>query len=159
MEIKWKSCLKIIASIILVYVAIHYWMNIEGLFKLGIGAALPLVIGGIMAYAVNILMTFYEEHYFTKTKNNFLKKSKRPVCMLGAFITLFVIIGLVIGLVVPEFVACIQLLIEKIPGAITDVVSKLEDSNMMPEDIASMLSFIDIEGKAEELIGSLTSGI
>ena len=74
MEIKWKSCLKIIASIILVYVAIHYWGNIEGLFKLGIGAALPLIIGGIMAYAVNILMTFYESHYFIKSKNNIDKK-------------------------------------------------------------------------------------
>lgn len=159
MEIKWKSCLKIIGSIVLVYVVIHYWGNIEGVIKLSISAVLPLIIGGIMAYAVNILMTFYEEHYFTKTQNNVLKKSKRPVCMLGAFITLFVIVALVIGLVVPEFVACIQLLIEKIPGAITDVVSKLEDSTMMPEDIASMLSSIDIEGKAEELISSVTSGI
>lgn len=86
MEIKWKSCLKIIGSIVLVYVVIHYWGNIEGFIKLGISAVLPLIIGGIMAYAVNILMTFYEEHYFTKTQNNALKKSKRPVyfCNLSA---------------------------------------------------------------------------
>lgn len=158
-EIKRKSCLKVICSIIFVYVVIHYWGNIEGFVKLGISAAMPLIIGGIMAYAVNILMSFYEKHYFTKNQNNMVRKSKRPVCMLGAFITLFVIVALVVGLVVPEFVACIQLLIEKIPGAIADVVSKLEDSNIMTEDFVSMLTSIDIKEKAEGLISSVTSGI
>lgn len=159
MELKWKSCLKIVCSIVLVYAAIHYWGNIEGFIKLGISAALPLVIGGVMAYAVNILMTFYESHYFIKSKNNIVRKSQRPVCMFGAFVTLFVVFAVVVGLVVPEFVACIRLLIEKVPGVVADVVSKLKNSNIMTEDFASMLTSIDIEGKAEELIGTLTSGI
>lgn len=159
MEIKWKSCLKIIGSIVIVYVVIHYWMNIEGFIKLGISAALPLFIGGVMAYAVNILMTFYENHYFTKTSNNIIRKSKRTVCMLGAFITLIVIVAFVIGLVVPEFVACIQLLFEKVPGVLADVVLKLEDYNIVTEDLSSMLTSIDIESKTEELILSVTSGI
>lgn len=159
MEIKWKSCLKIIGSILLVYAVIHYWTNIEGFIRLGISAALPLIIGGIIAYAVNVLMTFYEEHYFTKTSNKIIKKIKRPVCMLGAFITLIVIVALVIGLVIPEFIACIQLLIEKVPGVLAGVVLKLEDSNIMTEDLASMLASIDIENIGEELIHSVTSGI
>lgn len=159
MEIKWKSCLKIIGSILLVYAVIHYWTNIEGFIRLGISAALPLIIGGIIAYAVNVLMTFYEEHYFTKTSNKIIKKIKRPVCMLGAFITLIVIVALVIGLVIPEFIACIQLLIEKVPDVLAGVVLKLEDSNIMTEDLASMLASIDIENIGEELIHSVTSGI
>lgn len=53
MEIKWKSCLKLVCSIVLVYVVIHYCGNIEEFVKLGISAALPLVIGGVMAYAGN----------------------------------------------------------------------------------------------------------
>lgn len=159
MEVKWKSCLKIIGSIVLVYAVIHYWGNIEGFIQIGISAAMPLIIGGMMAYAVNILMTFYEKHYFTKTQNNILKKGKRPVCMLGAFITLFVVVAVVIGLVVPEFVACIQLLMEKVPDAIAEVALRLEDFNIITEDLASMLTSIDMEKKAEELISSLTSGI
>ena len=54
MEINWKSYLKMIGSIVLLYAVIHYWGNIEGFVKLGTSAAIPLIIGGIMAYAVNI---------------------------------------------------------------------------------------------------------
>lgn len=159
MEIKWKSCLKMICSIVIVYAAIRYWRNVEGIIQLCISAAMPLLVGGVIAYAVNILMSFYEKHYFTKNQSDFIRKSKRPVCMLGAFITLIIIVVFVGGLVVPEFVACIQLLVEKIPGAIAEVASQLEDTNIMTEDLTTMLKSIDLEGKAKELIGSITSGI
>lgn len=159
MEIKWKSCFRVGISIFILYLCITYWSVVSGLFTTLLSAAAPLFIGCIVAYIINILMSFYEKHYFTKSTNAKVEKSRRPVCIVLAFITLVAILALVIGLVVPELVSCVQLIFNKMPAAMNIVVSWLEDFQFVPEDILASLQAMDIESRLEQIVNALVSGV
>lgn len=159
MNIEWKSCFRIGFSIFLLYLCINYWSVAANLFALLFGAAMPLLIGCIIAYIANILMSFYEKHYFTTTKHNLLHKSRRPVCMILAFATVIAVVILVIRLILPQLFDCVQLILAELPAFLTMVFEAIEEMNILPEDIAGTLSNFDWQSKIGEIIQMLTSGL
>jgi len=159
MKISWKTCLRVGVSAFALYLCIHFFPAIARFLGSVLGAATPLIIGGVIAYLLNILMTFYERHYFPKSKKAFVIKSRRPLCMTAAILTLVAIVSLVVGLVVPELVSCVSLLISKLPGFITFLIDKAEELHALPEDIITALEAVDWNSRIEQLFGVLTSGI
>ena len=159
MKIEWKTCLKIGISAFLLYLCIHYLESFTNFIKTLIGAAFPLIIGAVIAYLINILMTFYERHYFPKSVKPSIIKSKRPVCMTFAVITLLAVAALVIGLVVPQLISCIELIIYELPPAISKVISWINSLDILPDDIMSVVTSIDWKSKIGQIAGMLTSGI
>ncbi len=159
MKIEWKDCFKIGLGVFLLYLCVHYWGAVAGLISTIIGAALPLLIGGMIAYFVNVLMTFYERHYFVKKTKPVFDKTRRPVCMLFAFLTILAIIALIVGLVVPQLVSCIQLIVSELPVALEYLVNKAEERNIISGGFADVLSSIDWQSRMGEIIGAFTSGV
>lgn len=159
MKIEWKTCFKVGISIFLLYLCIHYWEKVAGVASTVLGAAMPLIVGAVIAYLINILMTFYERHYFPKSAKKSIIKSKRPVCLVAAIITLTAILALIIGLVLPQLISCIELIIAKLPKAIDTVVEWVNGLGVVPEDVMSMLASIDWQSKIGEIAEMLTSGI
>ena len=102
MKLTWKTCLKVGISIFVLYIAIYYWEAAAGLVTAVLGAGLPLLIGGMIAYLVNILMSNYERHYFPRTRKAALIRSRRPVCLTLAFLTLVAIIALICWIIIPQ---------------------------------------------------------
>ena len=98
MKREWMGAARLGVVLFLLYLAIHYWGALSSLLLLGLGAASPLVLGAVIAYAVNILMSLYEGWYFPDTKSPFVIKSRRPVCLLLAFASLIAIVFLLIQL-------------------------------------------------------------
>ncbi len=158
-KLKWKSVAKIVAIILAVYLCIHYWPNISGLLSKLLSAAAPIVIGLVTAYAVNILMSFYERHYFPKSTKKSVAKSKRPVCMAGAFITLLGIVALIIGLIAPQLVNCIVMLVNDIPPAIEKLIPELEQIGIVPDDIINSLTNINWKDRIGDIVSAVTSGL
>lgn len=159
MKIDWKTCIRVGISIFVLYLCIHYWSVAAGLIKTALSAVSPLLIGGVMAYILNILMSFYERHIFHKSKNKFILKSKRAVSLVTAILTLVAVIALVIGLIVPQLKTCVMLLIDEIPlfmKKVTDFISQFE---FMSEDIIAALQGFDWKSKLGEFAKTLTSGL
>ncbi len=159
MKIDWKSCFKIAVSAFGLYLAIIFWPSFYGFLKLVLSAAMPLIIGGAIAYIVNILMSFYERHFFVKSKNETLIKIRRPVCMLGAFLSLFAVVVIITRLIIPELADCIRLLAEKAPGALENIIAAIDEWDILPEDIIEPLRQIDWRSRMGEIISMVTSGI
>ena len=159
MKVEWKSCFRLGASVFLLYLCVTYWPLFADLAATLIKAAIPLLIGCVIAYIINILMTFYEKHYFPQKGNSGAGKIRRPVCMLAAFVTLLVIVILLLKLVVPELVSCVELLIARIPGTIEFTLNWLEERNIVPEDILAALDAVDWKSKTEQIFGILTAGV
>lgn len=159
MKIKWQNCWRVCSSIFLLYLCIHYWPSLMSFMGTVIGAAAPLLIGCVIAYIINILMSFYERHYFPKAKKTALVKSRRPVCMLLAFISLVIVVVLLINIVVPELAASVQLLLAQVPGTIQALLDWLESKNIVPADLLSQLAGIDWRSKLEQIISVLTTGV
>ncbi len=163
MKIEWKSCFRLGVTVFLTFLAIHYWSRLAGLAVALAGAAGSLFLGCGIAYVLNILMSFYEKHYFTKIQTPAMKKSRRILCMLAALLTLAAVIGLIIGLVLPEVARCISLLASEIPEAISELVLWLEKQGVltavMSEDAAKALSSIDWQKKIAEFLSVLAAGV
>lgn len=159
MKETWKKSLVVCGSLFLLYLGIHYWQSVATLAKAILGAALPLTIGGIIAYLVNIVMVSYERRYFPKTRNNFLIKSRRPVCMLLAFCTLIAIIAAVVWLILPQLVDCVSILIAEIPGVIDDLIALAERLEIFTPATLEALEAIDWKSQIGSLVQMVTSGI
>lgn len=155
----FKSYLKIAAFIFAIYLGIHYWPSISVVIKTVFSSATPIIIGVILAYMINILMSFYERHYFPNSTKKAVIKTRRPICLAGSIITLLGIIALVLWLVATQLVDCIQLLIAKVPGAIEFVVAKLNEFDFIPENLLDSLMSIDWKSKIGSIIETVTSGL
>ena len=159
MKIEWKSCFRVGVSAFLLFLCVIYWSPFTSFVGTLIGASMPLLIGCLAAYIINILMSFYEKHYFPKAKKSGLNKSRRPVCMLAAFLTLVVILILLIRLVVPELIASLELLAAKIPDVLRSFLDWLEKSEIVSENTIEPFRSVDWESKIEQIISALTTGV
>ena len=74
MKLNWKTCLKVAVSIFLLYLAIYYWPSVSALLGTLLGAAGPLLVGGVIAFVLNILMNAYERLFFPKSKKKGVKR-------------------------------------------------------------------------------------
>ncbi len=160
MNVSWKTCFKIGGSIFLLYLACFYWSGVSSFLGTLLGALSPLFLGFSIAYVVNILMSFYERHYFAKfAHSKLVKSSKRPVCLTGAVVTVLGIVALVIWLVVPELVSCISLLVSEIPKAMEKFIGSSWVQKVLPKDIVSYLASVDWMTNITKAVGVITSGL
>lgn len=163
MKVEWKSAFRLGVALFLVYLAVTYWGTIANLFMLGLSAAAPLLLGCVIAYILNILMSFYERMYFPNKQTKLISKSRRTVCMLGAMITLVAVVALVIGLVIPELIACVRLLMKEIPIVMENVVIWLHESGILSafveEDVTASLMQIDWQERLAQVVKVLVSGL
>ena len=114
-----KTIIKILVSFFALYLCIYYWQGISGIIGSVLKAALPILVGCVIAYPLNILMSFYERHFFPHSNKKFICRSRRAFCLLFAFATSLAIIALVVALIVPQLVSCVKLLIAEVPSAFT----------------------------------------
>ncbi len=159
MKLRWTDCFKVGASVFVLYLAVHYWQTAANLVATVIGAAMPLIIGGAVAYLVNILMANYERRWKDNPKKPGLRKLRRPVCMLLAFLTLIAIMALVCGLIAPQLVDCVGLIIAELPGFMYDAIDLAESWGMFSPEVVASLESINWNEQIGKLVGFVTSGI
>lgn len=159
MKVEWKSCLKIGVSVFLLYLCIQYWGALSAFLMSVIGAAFPLIIGGVLAYLINILMAFFERHYFPKSKKSSVMKSRRIVCLIMAVLSMLAIIALTVWLVLPQLWDAVMLLLSEIPDFMKETLEFVEQLNILPEDIFAMLEAIDWKSQISNIVSALTTGV
>lgn len=158
MKLDWKTCIKVGVSTVLVYLFIHYWDSFAKFVKLAFVAAAPLIIGSAIAYVLNILMRFYESHYFPKSDKKAVRKSRRGVCLFLSFLTLVLIIFILVRLVVPQLVASVTVMVNGAPKTIKSIINKVEDSKWINSEWLEPVKNIDWKSKISDLTSKITSG-
>jgi len=157
LKIQWKTCFRVGFSIFLLYLCINYLDVMQGFLLKALGAASPILIGCAIAYVVNLIMVKYEKHYFPVSKRKVVKKTRRPVCLIAAFLTVVAIVVVVVSLILPEFTSCIQLLLSQIPSAYKNVLSFVEEIGVVPEKILNELSALDWQTKIGDIVEMISS--
>ncbi len=157
MKREWSFVFKLGAYAFLLYLCIWYWSDVSYFLAVVFHSAVPLVVGCVIAYLMNILAGFYERHYFVKSKHPAITKSCWPVCVSAAFITLVAAVVFVVGLVVPQLIGCIQLLAADLQALAADLPAQLERSGVLSEDLFAALSGINWQEKIGKAIQLLTS--
>ncbi|MBQ9793428.1 MAG: AI-2E family transporter [Clostridia bacterium] len=155
MKIEWKSCFKVCVSIFLLYICILYWQPIAGFVFSLLGAAVPLLLGGAVAFLLNILMEKFEKIYFPKSQKKAVLKTRRPICILLAVVALLAIVVLVGWLVIPEFTDAVILLFEKLPDAINSAIDWIDARHLLPENVLTYLDNVNWDSIFDEMIGMI----
>ena len=153
MNIDKKTCINIGIVAFLLYLAIHYWDGLVGLFNLFLAAAGTLINGAIIAYVLNILMRFYERHMAPNTKKKVWNAMRRPVCMALAFLTLVAVIVALIQIILPQLISCVQVLLSSLPGVLRQMYDKLMGRSPAPHEprptscefLANVLMYVRIQ--------------
>ncbi len=159
MKSLWKYCLQVGISIFILFLCIHYWDSLINLIKLVIAAAAPLLMGCVFAYILNIPMTFYERHYFTKSSKQIAAKSRRPVCMLLSLFSVAAAVVLLLYIVVPELRQCIMLLLDNVPRVLEKAGDYLADATWLSDNLQKALEDIDWQTTLANIVRSLLGGI
>lgn len=76
--------------------------------------------GAAIAYIVNIPMRFFERLFFPKSKSAFVRRIRRPVCLLLAAVCVTLAILFLVRTIIPELARCVALLAERLPGALRE---------------------------------------
>lgn len=142
----------------IVFFCLYYCVN-KNLPQLLMDAIFPLVIGGAIAYVINILMSFYERWFFAK---NVETKLKRPVSLIIALITIIIVVWLLIMLIVPQFISCIRTLLQKAPATVETLLSMHYFRILIPDNLAEQMenfNWDEIIKQTVELLSSLVPGI
>ena len=139
MKQEWKGALRFGAVLFVLYLAVHYWEKLAALTALAAGAAFPLVLGAIIAYAVNILMSIYEGWYFPGSQHQAAVKSRRPVCLLLAYASLVAIVLLIVRMILPELIQSVSLLLQELAPILQALSVKLNES-LGPNQLAGLFA-------------------
>ncbi|MGN1345291.1 MAG: AI-2E family transporter [Eubacteriales bacterium] len=154
-----KSFLKIGGVLFLLFLGFYYWETIEkGAVSL-FAAAVPLLLGCVIAYLVNILMSWFERHYYPISSRRIVRITRRPVCLVAAVLSVLTISAFVIGLILPQLVDCVKLILDELPAAIDEFLAFVEKLNILPEDIFNFLDGIDWKSRILEILRGLTTGV
>ena len=138
LKLTWKTCIRAGVTVVAVYLACTYWPALTGALKVALAAASPLLIGAVIAYVANILMSFYEAHFFVKSKKPMVKKLRRPICMALSFLTAVAAIVWMLTTVLPELGKCVELIIARLPGALNTAYTWLDERFQLGTVLAEM---------------------
>ena len=159
MKLTWNACLKVGVSAFALYLCIHFWPAAVTLLGTVLSAATPLFVGFVIAYIVNIPMSAMERRFFPKSEKKAVKKLRRPLCLVGAVLSLIAIVALVVWLVVPQLVSCVQLIIDELPDFINRQVARAKELGIFSPETIGMLENIDWPSKLGQFAQIITSGI
>lgn len=116
------------------------------------GIVLPFVVGGAIAFILNIPMSAIEKQFQkiqikTKRGEKIRNRVVRPVSMVLAILLVFLIIGIVIGVVVPQLGQTINSIGESMTKSLPKIQIWLEQTFQDQEEIVNYIKNLDFDWK------------
>jgi len=161
MRSNWKICIPFGLTGFALFLAVYYWETVTELGAALLQAGRALLVGCVMAYVLNIVMSFYERHIPAGAGG--MARLRRPVCILAAIATVVGVVVLLVHLVVPELMASVRLLAAEVPEAVEKALLWARDSGLFASDamqeMLSSLENIDWRTKVMQLAGIVLEGV
>ncbi|MGI6028182.1 MAG: AI-2E family transporter [Candidatus Heteroscillospira sp.] len=164
MNLSIRNCIRAVVSLFALYLLVHYWPALSHGFILLLGAGGSLILGALIAYVVNIPMSFYERVLFARRTGKGRGRPRRAASMLLAVLSVLATAFLVVRLIVPALYDCVMLLVREIPpyvkmlwdylNANFDVNDIIQSTGLIPS-----LENIDIHELATKAVNLLINGL
>lgn len=133
MELNSKNIKKILLIVLLSAIIVFSVANIGqviGFISKLISFFAPVIAALCIAFVFNVLLVPLETKVFKfmdNSKKQFVKKLKRPLCLILTYVVSFGVISTVILVIIPDIVDTITYLAEKLPGFVSGTQSWIED--------------------------------
>lgn len=145
---------------ILVLFILIYPVQIYNIFLNIIGVAMPLILGAVLAYVLNILCVKLEKYFFPNTKIKILQKSRRGLVILTTLVIVTLVMVGVFRLVLPQFFNALGDFFKNIPSfvsGLSDLLEKINHNSVISDQLESMN--IDWSSVQSKVMKYLTSGV
>lgn len=144
-----KKIIGIISFGIAFYFILDNFEIVRNIFDKILKTISPFLIGCGLAFVLNIPMSWFERKVFApkKLKNGKTKKSRisRPISIIAAFMFLFLIVGLIIKLVIPELISVIMMFVKDIPELALKTKDWAIDLTDQYPEISNQIQSIEID--------------
>ena len=125
--------LSLVLAFFLLFLAVTYWGVVAKFLKTILRAAMPLLIGCVVAYIVNLLLRQYEHLYQRLLPGPRAQRFKRAVGIVLSYLSIIIIVALVIRLVIPEIVSCVRLLITNHGRVINRFINTVQENSSLKD--------------------------
>lgn len=159
-KMDWRVVKYFLLAAVLVLGIRYFDVLLEGAGRLW-GIAAPLVMGGVIAYVLNLIMCRLERFYFPKSKNKAVIHSRRPVCIVLSIVLIAAVIFLVFRLVIPELVSAIGIIGAGIPALFSQATAWVQENAEIFPGIAQELQNLKIDWNSlgESVLTYLKTGV
>ncbi|MFC6177772.1 AI-2E family transporter [Companilactobacillus huachuanensis] len=160
MEINRRNVIRYGLIVVLVLVGLIYPGQIYNIFLSLLSIMLPLILGGVLAYVLNILVVKLEKHFFPNTKLKWLKNSRRGIVILITLVIVILVMTGVFRLVLPQFIRALMEFFKSIPALFSDI-SKLAEKINSHSAVPDQLKGIDVDWTSVQtkVMKFLTTGV
>lgn len=114
-ELNYKSLLKIVVIGILVYCGIQNYPIILGILAKLLSLLFPFILGGAIAFIINVPMSGLEKRLFPKKEN--VEKIRRVLAYILTLLLITATIGLALFVIIPQISDTIMLIVKQVPSA------------------------------------------
>jgi len=155
-KVKFKqTCFMIFYIAILVLILIYSKTLFAGV-KMMLGILLPFIIGGVIAFILNIPMKSMEDKLLKRWRGKVAAKVKRPISMVLSIVFVFVIVALIVVAIVPQLRVTFETLGTKIGPFLDGVYVWLQTVlGDYPELKAWVAQINNVEFNWETIIGNI----
>lgn len=126
-------------AIVLIWALWNYSASLHllgGLYNI----LLPFIIGGCMAFIVNVLMTKLEVYWRRYLKHSVVSRFERPACLLLSLVLIIGFLAFFVLTIVPELHASMRLLVKMLPPALAKLDAylqqKAQELAFSPDELA-----------------------
>lgn len=133
-------------AIVLVWALWNYSASLNllgGLYHM----LLPFIIGGCMAFIVNVLMTKLEVYWRRYLKHSVVSRFERPVCLLLSLVLIIGFLAFFVLTIVPELHASMKLLVKMLPPALAKLDAYLQQKAQELAFSPDELAFVQAQAK------------
>lgn len=154
--ISWKTCVKLIISVVIVFLVIRYWGAAEGFVGMLLAGALAIIAGLVIAYVLNIPLRFFERLLpgptGDGTRNRFLALVLSIVCAI--------IVVLFMGaVVIPNLVEAVITLAQHAPAFVQSITENEAIASFIPPQLIKSLESVDWEAVVNDVAAWLQTGV
>lgn len=146
-----KTIMKLIAATIFLCFALANLPEILGILRKLVGLLSPFLMGGCIAFILNVLLKLWEEKALKKVK--LARQAKRAVSILLTIISVTFVIFIVVWMVVPQLIDAGESIAEQIPAAWSRAEKFINDNMEADTQIGSVITQIGENG--EKMIAEL----
>lgn len=157
-----KHLMEVLAFAILLYCGLEHFDVVIMIVRFVLGIGMPFILGGAIAFILNVPMKRIEKHLFPKNKK--LQKFRRPAAYLLTLVCVIGVIALAMVVVIPELGNTINMLMEQIPVAVKAAQKWLMEIPEKWPALAPAVEEMDIDWSsistsAVDFVQSAASGI
>ena len=120
------------------------------------GIMSPFLIGGVIAFILNIPMRAIEEKLLARWKGKGARKGKRPVSMVLSLVTVVLIITVVVGTVVPQVASTAAEVGRKVPAFMDSIIEELDKLTKKYPELAEQVNHLEqLEMNWDSILNSI----